>query len=79
MTIRLRSGNYISPNFSLTDAPVRVALPYPAPYEAGHGTLSVIAVGGEATVSLLPPWRVVGGSGLASHEVTWHPRIRCRQ
>jgi hypothetical protein len=39
MTIRLRSGNYISPTFNLAGAPVRVAIPYPAPYEIGQGTL----------------------------------------
>ena len=30
--IRIRSGSYISPVFTLTDAPQRVAIPFPAPY-----------------------------------------------
>jgi hypothetical protein len=79
ISIRLRSGNYISPGFTLADAPVRVAMPYPAPYELGHGTLSVVATGGDTIVSLLPTWRVVGGAGLTTHQVSWHPRTRCRQ
>lgn len=79
IAVRLRSGNYVSPSFNLVDTPIRVALPYPAPYEVGHGTLSVIATGGGAAVSLLPAWRVAGGAGLTSHEVSWHPRARCQR
>jgi len=79
MTIRLRSGNYISPTFNLADAPVRVAIPYPAPYEIGQGTLSVIATGGDAIVSLLPPWRAPGGASVISHQVTWRPRGSCQR
>lgn len=75
--VRLRSGNYVSPNLSLMDTPVRIAIPYPAPYELGHGTLSVIATGGDAVVSLLPVWRVAADTGMISHEVTWRPRTRC--
>jgi hypothetical protein len=79
ITIRLRSGNYISPTFNLAGAPVRVAIPYPAPYEIGQGTLSAIATGGDAIVSLLPPWRVPAGAGVISHQATWHPRGRCQR
>jgi hypothetical protein len=79
IAVRVRSGNYISPTFSLAEAPIRVAIPYPAPYELGYGTLSVIAAGGDAIVSLLPAWRVAGGAGLTAHDVTWHPRARCER
>jgi len=79
MTIRLRSGNYISPTFNLADVPIRVAIPYPAPYEVGHGTLSVMVAGGDAIVSLLPAWQVAAGTGMTPHEVTWPSRARYRR
>jgi hypothetical protein len=31
-TVRVRSGSYLSPAFHVTEAPQRVAIPYPAPY-----------------------------------------------
>jgi hypothetical protein len=75
--IRLISGTYFSPVFEVTAVPVRVALPYPAPYETGHGVLTAIDVGGSATVALLPAWRVAAQDGRASRVVTWHPVNNC--
>ena len=43
--IRIRSGSYISPVFTLTDAPQRVAIPFPAPYASGQGVISVEGAG----------------------------------
>ncbi len=78
-TVRLQSGNYLSPVFDLSDAPVRVAIPYPAPYETGYGKLTAMDAGGSAVVSLLPAWRVSTQDGGATHGVTWHPAKRCMQ
>ena len=75
--IRLISGTYFSPLFEVSATPVRVALPFPAPYETGHGTLTVIDVGGSATISLLPAWRVSAQDGKTTHAVTWHPVKSC--
>jgi hypothetical protein len=75
--IRLISGNYYSPNFEVSATPVRVAIPYPAPYETGHGTLTVIDVGGDAVISLLPAWRISASDGKTTREVTWHPAKKC--
>ena len=74
--VRLRSGGYHSPEFVLTAAPVRVALPFPAPYEIGHGELEILHVGA-ASVALLPPWLVPAPDGMARHEVTWLPGPGC--
>jgi hypothetical protein len=49
-TIRIRSGSYVSPYFTVTDGLQRIALPYPAPYGAGAGTL---VVEGNATGAIL--------------------------
>lgn len=71
--LRLISGNYYSPNFEVSATPVRVAIPYPAPYETGHGTLTAIDVGGSATISLLPTWLVSASDGKTTHDVIWNP------
>jgi hypothetical protein len=75
--IRLISGSYYSPNFEVSATPVRVAIPYPAPYETGHGVLTAIDVGGSATVALLPAWRVSAQDEKTSRAVIWHPVKSC--
>ncbi len=75
--IRLISGTYYSPIFQVSETPVRVAVPFPAPYETGHGTLTAIDVGGSATISLLPAWRVSAQEGKATRAVTWRPVTNC--
>jgi len=75
--IRLVSGTYYSPVFEVSATPVRVALPFPAPYETGHGTLTAIDVGGSATISLLPAWRVSAQDGMTTRAVTWNPVKHC--
>jgi hypothetical protein len=76
-TIRLRSGNYFSPIFTLSDVPARVAIPYPSPYETGHGTLVAMHDGGAAVIALSPPWQVTQGDGPA-RQVTWPIALRCK-
>jgi hypothetical protein len=75
--IRLISGTYYSPSFEVSATPVRVAIPFPAPYETGHGAVTAINVGGSATISLLPAWRVSAQDGKTTHAVTWHPVKNC--
>lgn len=78
-TIRLRSGAYFSPVFNLSEVPERVAIPFPAPYEAGHGTLIVMEAGGRAAVALTPEWHLLAQSGQVTREVTWRPRNSCKR
>jgi hypothetical protein len=75
--VRLISGTYYSPVFEVSAKPVRVALPFPAPYETGQGTLTAIDVGGSATISLLPAWRVSTQDGKTTRAVTWYPAKHC--
>jgi hypothetical protein len=75
--VRLISGTYFSPNFEVSATPVRVALPYPTPYESGHGVLTAIDVGGDASIALLPAWRVSAQSGETTRSVIWHPIKNC--
>ena len=75
--IRLRSGSYYSPAFDLVETPVRVAMPFPAPYPTGHGTISVLGATTGATVALTPPWHVLAQAGTEAREVTWTPASGC--
>jgi hypothetical protein len=70
--VRIRSGSYVSPLFELSDAPLRVAIPFPAPYQAGQGTLTVLANGSRPIIALFPAWKPYV-NGQASVLVHWTP------
>ena len=75
--IRLQSGRYLSPAFDLRATPMRVALPYPAPYPAGRGPIFVLGTTAEAVIALTPPWHVGANPGPHAMEVTWTPAAEC--
>ena len=75
--VRLRSGTYYSPPFVVTKTPVRVAIPYPAPYESGHGTLTLLGLDDDLAVALSPAWHLPVNTATATHAVTWHPVANC--
>ena len=76
-TIRIRSGNYISPPFNLTDAPQRVAIPFPAPYPTGRGVISVEGAANGAVISISPAWHIDSLGGSTSLDVVWTPDKPC--
>ncbi|WP_149344164.1 hypothetical protein [Neorhizobium sp. P12A] len=77
-SVRLRSGAYLSPAFKLTDVPVRVAIPFPAPYDIGKGQLTVLGTGATASIALTPPWQVAfNQSNTSVHNVSWRAIKRC--
>src|SRR5258708_19402744 len=57
-TVRIRSGSYVSPFFTVTEAMQRIAVPYPAPYGSGGRTLSRQG-DAPATPRCSPPPRVL--------------------
>jgi hypothetical protein len=75
--IRLISGTYASPTYDVSSKPIRVAIPFPAPYETGHGVLTAMDAGGATAVSLLPTWRVSARQGKTTRLVTWTPVKVC--
>ena len=77
-SVRIQSGNYFSPVFGLSETPVRIALPYPAPYEVGHGTLAVLVENAGAIITLHPAWHISASAGRVVHRVTWSTGNRCR-
>jgi hypothetical protein len=76
-TVRVRSGSYVSPPFALTDRPQRIAIPYPAAYPTGRGTLSVEGHASNLAVALTPTWNVNSLTGTAVRNVIWTPKAGC--
>ncbi|ACB96366.1 hypothetical protein [Beijerinckia indica] len=77
--IRLISGDYVSPVFAVSTVPMRIAIPFPRPYETGNGTLTAIDIGGSTMIALLPAWHVSAQDGKVTRPVIWHPIKRCEQ
>jgi hypothetical protein len=75
--VRISSGSYLSPPFQLTDAPQRIAIPYPAPYPTGRGVLSLVGDAEEVWFYLTPGWFVQTLKGTASINVHWTPGNPC--
>ena len=77
-TIRIHSGGYVSPAIKLTDAPQRVAIPFPAPYPTGQGTISIEGDANGVLISLSPNWYIDTLHGSAIQEVVWTPSNPCQ-
>jgi hypothetical protein len=75
--IRIRSGSYLSPAFNVTEAPQRIAIPYPAPYPTGRGALFVIGEASGVSINLTPGWSVQTLNGAAPINVVWTPGNPC--
>ena len=77
-SIRIRSGNYVSPLFQVTDAPQQVAIPFPGPYPLGHGVIGVEGDANGAVISLRPRWMVTTVKGSAVRNVVWKTGNPCQ-
>jgi hypothetical protein len=76
-TIRIRSGSYVSPYFTITEEMQRIAVPYPAPYGAGAGTMVVEGNAGGAIVGFTPTKIMTDLPGIQSVPVVWRPVNPC--
>jgi hypothetical protein len=76
-TIRIRSGNYVSPYFTVTDGVQRIAVPYPAPYGSGAGTIVVEGNATGAIVGLTPTRMLIELPGAQNIPVVWHAKNPC--
>jgi hypothetical protein len=76
-TIRIRSGNYVSPYFTITEGVQRVAVPYPAPYGAGSGTMVIEGSANGAIVGFTPVKKMIDLPGTQSIPVVWRPVNPC--
>jgi hypothetical protein len=74
-TIRLRSGSYLTPPLPLTPSPLRVAIPFPAPYLSGKGVLFVEGIAHGLNVWLTPGTHYTQVNGPMAINVVWTPKI----
>ena len=74
--VRIRSGQYVSPPIKLTTTPQRVAVPYPAPYPAGRGVLTLVG-DADKVGFYLTPGGVHDVNGTYSVNVRWQVRNPC--
>jgi hypothetical protein len=75
--IRIRSGNYVSPYFTITAAAQRVAVPFPTPYGSGSGTLVVEGNATGAVLGLTPTKAMVRLPDAESIPVVWRATSPC--
>jgi hypothetical protein len=76
-TIRIRSGSYVSPYFTVTEAAQRVAVPYPAPYGAGSGIITIEGNAQGAILGLSPSKVMIDLPAAQTIPVTWHAVNPC--
>jgi hypothetical protein len=76
-TIRIRSGSYVSPYFTITEGVQRVAVPYPAPYGAGSGTMVIEGSANGAIVGFTPVRKMIDLPGTQTIPVVWRPVNPC--
>ena len=76
-TVRFRSGTYVSPNIRLGQRPERVAVPFPAPVEAGRGQIFLDNGSDGADIFLTPGFRSGAGPSTSVINVRWNPKASC--
>lgn len=75
--IRIRSGEYLSPAFSLGETAQSVAIPFPTAYATGIGTITVEGEASKAVVSLYPAVSIEKLSGSSPISIWWTPDKPC--
>jgi hypothetical protein len=76
-TLRIRSGSYVSPYFTVTEGMQRIAVPYPAPYGAGAGTFVVEGNATGAVLGLTPTKVLLDLPTAQSIPVVWRAVSPC--
>ena len=76
-TLRIRSGSYVSPYFTVTEGMQRVAVPYPAPYGSGAGTFVVEGNATGAILGLTPTKVLLDLPTAQGIPVWWRPVSPC--
>ncbi|AIQ89552.1 MULTISPECIES: hypothetical protein [Methylobacterium] len=75
--VRIRAGNYLSPAFNITDGPINIAVPFPAPYEAGKGEIVIEGAAKDVFVELTPGLTVDTTAGVKRIPVIWNTSKPC--
>jgi hypothetical protein len=74
---RVRSGSYVSPYFTVADGIERIAVPYPAPYGQGSGTLVIEGNATGAILGLTPTKTLNNLPEPQSIQVVWRAVSPC--
>lgn len=74
---RIRSGNYLSPLFTVSDVPQRIAIPYPSPYGSASGTILLDGTANGAVIGLSPAQTLTSLPGEQTIPVVWRPITPC--
>jgi hypothetical protein len=77
--VQIRSGSYLSPFFSLDGEPTQIAIPFPASYSLGHGTISVQGKAAGLQVALYPMVYIDALLGKVDINVDWQPNKPCAE
>jgi len=75
--VQIRSGGYLSPSILLSDAPRRVAIPFPEPYLTGRGELLLEGERLRPVTIWLQPGRIVYPGSPNIIPVVWTPSNPC--
>jgi hypothetical protein len=76
-SIRIRSGNYVSPWFNVAEGVQRIAIPYPSPYGSGSGVLVVEGDAAGTILGLTPTKVMIDLPTAVSIPVVWRPKSPC--
>jgi hypothetical protein len=75
--VRIHSGSYISPWFTVSDAPQRIAIPFPTPYPTGHGQITVEGAATGVQLTLTPSWTPTTLQGVGVINLLWNTGKPC--
>ena len=75
--VRIRSGSYVSPSFTVSDAPQRIAIPFPTPYATGHGLITVEGAATGVQLTLTPTWSPTTLQGVGIINLIWNTGKPC--
>ncbi|WP_147306400.1 hypothetical protein [Methylovirgula sp. 4M-Z18] len=74
---RIRSGAYLSPFYTVTEEPQRIAYPFPTPYETGTGDISIEGWVAGTRLYLSPTLGPTAINGKLVIHLRWHVDKSC--
>lgn len=77
-TIQIKSSNYVSPLFTVSEAPVSVAVPYPAPNAPNANHIEIIGHATSVRVSFTPSRDFPLVTGSVFQQVWWESAASCQ-
>lgn len=76
-TIKIKAGNYVSPAFTVSNKPIRLAVPMPPAGSPGYNSIEIIGQATAVRVSMTPSKNYPVVSGAITEPVIWVPPASC--